>query len=60
MAWVLVVLVFVDSKLGVMPNGAYESMNKCFEARELFMATAPKPKINYDAICVRTDQLEML
>lgn len=30
-------------------------MDECFEAREYFMATAPQPKINYEAICIQTD-----
>ena len=30
-------------------------MAGCFEARDFFMATAPKPKINYEAVCVQTN-----
>ena len=39
----------------VSPQGVYPMMADCFEARDFFMATAPKPKINYEAICVQTD-----
>jgi len=33
---------------------------ECFEAREYFISTAPKPKINYEAICIQTDKMESL
>jgi hypothetical protein len=31
------------------------SMGDCFAAREYFLATAPQPKINYEAVCIQTD-----
>jgi hypothetical protein len=37
----------------------YPTMNDCFEAREFLLATAPQPKVNYDAICVATNKVEM-
>ena len=57
MTWVLFVIVLEADRYYVSPNGMYESMDDCFEAREFFMATAPQPKINYEAICVATDKL---
>ena len=32
-------------------------MAECFEAREYFIATAPKPKIDYEAVCIQTNQV---
>jgi hypothetical protein len=58
MTWVLFVIVLEADRYYVSPNGMYETMNDCFEAREFFMATAPKPKINYDAICIQSDKIE--
>lgn len=60
MAWVLVVLVFVEGRLGVMPNGVFISKEDCLSAQEHFMKTGPQPQINYDTICVNTDQLGLL
>ena len=40
-----------------MPQGPFATMAECFEAREHFINTAPKPKINYEAVCVQTDQM---
>jgi hypothetical protein len=34
-------------------------MEECFGARDLFIATAPKPKMNYDAICIQTNEITM-
>ena len=55
--WVLFVLLLEAEKYYVMPQGQYLTMEDCFGAHELFMRTAPKPKINYEAICVQTNQI---
>lgn len=56
MKWVLFAILIQDGGYGVMPQGPYLTMEDCFEARDFFLATAPKPKINYDAICIPTDK----
>lgn len=53
--WVLFVIFLEADRYMVAPQGVYPSMSGCFEARDFFMATAPQPKINYDAICIQTD-----
>lgn len=53
--WVLFVILLEADRYYVSPNGIYPTMGDCFEARDFFMATAPQPKINYDAICIQTD-----
>ena len=39
----------------VAPQGPFPTMEVCFEAREVALSTAPKPKINYEAVCIQTD-----
>jgi hypothetical protein len=53
--WVLFVLMLESNRYIVAVQGIHPSMAGCFEARDFFMATAPKPKINYEAVCVQTD-----
>lgn len=55
MKWVLFAIIIQADGYGVMPQGPYLTMEDCFEARDFFLATAPKPKINYEAVCVPTD-----
>jgi hypothetical protein len=55
MKWLLFAIIIQADGYGVMPQGPYLTMEDCFEARDFFLATAPKPKINYEAICVPTD-----
>jgi hypothetical protein len=57
--WVLFVLFLEAERYYVMPQGHYMTMNECFEARDFFIATAPQPKMNYDAICVQTNEITM-
>ena len=56
MKWVLFAIIIQADGYGVMPQGPYLTMEDCFEARDFFLATAPKPKINYEAVCVPTDK----
>ena len=53
--WLLFAILIQTDGYAVYPQGPFATMDKCFEAREYFMATAPQPKINYDAICIQTD-----
>ena len=59
MIWILFIIMLDSDRYYVQPNSFYSSMDKCFEARELFMATAPQPKINYEAVCIQTDEVQM-
>ena len=56
MMWFMVVIIAMDSGVKYFPNGVYTTMTKCFEAREEFMLSAPRPKINYEAVCIQTDK----
>ena len=57
--WALFIILLEAEKYYVMPQGVYETEIKCLEAQTLFMLTAPKPKMNYESICVPTDQVRM-
>jgi len=57
--WVLFIIVLEADRYYVQPNSFYSTMDKCFEARDVFMATAPQPKINYEAVCIQTNRMQM-
>ena len=57
--WVLFVLLLEAERYYVMPQGHYMTMEECFEARDVIINTAPKPKMNYDAICIQTNEITM-
>lgn len=54
--WVLFAILIQGNGYSVYPQGPFLSMDECFEAREVFIESGPKPKINYEAVCVQTDQ----
>ncbi len=56
--WMLFVLVLEADRYYVAPRGPFESMEVCFEERESILSTFPEPKINYEAVCIRTDKIE--
>ena len=53
--WLLFAILIQTDGYAVFPQGPFMTMNDCFEAREVFINTAPQPKINYEAVCVQTD-----
>jgi hypothetical protein len=55
--WILFVILLEADRYIVAPQGIFPAMDDCFAAHEAFMAEAPKPKMNYDAICIQTDKL---
>ena len=55
----LFVIVLEADRYFVAPRGPFESMEVCFEAREVIMNTAPQPKINYEAVCIATDKVSI-
>jgi hypothetical protein len=57
--WMLFVIMLEVDRYYVAPQGPFPSMEVCFEARDYFMDTAPKPKINYEAVCIQTDKVGM-
>ena len=59
MMWILFIIMLDADRYYVQPNSFYSTMAKCFEARDVFMATAPQPKINYEAVCIQTDRVQM-
>jgi hypothetical protein len=59
MTWLLFVILLESERYIVAPQGLFIEMNDCFEARDYFLATAPQPKINYEAVCIPSDVVEM-
>jgi len=59
MIWILFIIMLDSDRYYVQPNSFYSTMDKCFEARGVFMASAPQPKINYEAVCIQTDKVQM-
>jgi len=57
--WVLFVLLLEAERYYVVPQGHYMTMEECFEARDVVMQSAPQPKMNYDAICIQTNEITM-
>jgi len=55
--WMLFVIVLEVDRYYVAPRGPFGSMEVCFEARERTLSTFPQPKINYEAICIKTDKV---
>ena len=53
--WLLFAILIQTDGYAVYPQGPFMTMDQCFEAREHFINTAPKPKINYEAVCIQTD-----
>lgn len=56
--WLLFIITIFEGTYGVSANGPYPSMAKCFKVREALLKTYEQPKINYEAVCVRTDQVK--
>ena len=56
--WALIGVMLATQGVAVQPISLHDTMEECFEAREQIMLVMPKPKINYEAVCVRTDLFE--
>jgi len=41
----------------VASRGPFPTMEVCFEERESILSTLPKPKINYEAVCIQTNKV---
>lgn len=51
-SWVLALVMVSSYGIGVMQHGVYDTMDECFDARELLVHELGKPIVNYQAICV--------
>jgi len=56
--WMLFVIVLEADQYLVAPRGPYSTMEVCFEARDRTLSDFPEPKINYEAVCVRTNKIK--
>jgi len=55
--WILFTILLTAEGYYTHTQGPFSTMEDCFEAREFLIATGPKPKINYEAVCIQTDEL---
>lgn len=55
--WMLFVILLETDRYMVSPNGLFITQQECLTAREHFIATAPQPQINYEAICIETNKV---
>ena len=53
--WFLVGIAVGIGGAQAVPVSLHKSMDECFRAREVFMEELPKPKMNYEVVCIRTD-----
>ena len=53
--WFLVGIAVGIGGAQAVPVSLYKTMEECFAAREVFMEELPKPKMNYEVVCIRTD-----
>lgn len=54
-AWLLVAVVASGNEVVTKPFGIFIEMTDCFEGRDLLLAQAPQPKINYEVLCVKVN-----
>ena len=55
--WMLFTILLTAEGYYTHTQGPFTTMDDCFEARDFLIATGPKPKINYEAVCIQTDEL---
>ena len=55
--WILFTILLTAEGYLTHTQGPFATMDDCFEARDFLIATGPKPKINYEAVCIQTDEL---
>jgi len=55
--WLLVGILVQGSQVFTKPLGAFVEMDRCFEVREYVLAQASKPKLNYEVVCVQTNEM---
>jgi hypothetical protein len=60
MAWLLVAILIEDGTIFTKALGIYPSMGHCFEVREYVMQQSVKPKLNYETVCIQTNELNQL
>ena len=56
MSWILVAITITGLDINVFGSGVYESYEACLVEKEELMKEAPQPKINYEMICVMSNQ----
>jgi hypothetical protein len=55
--WMLFTILLTAEGYYTHTQGPFLTMIECFEARDLLIETGPKPKINYEAVCIEMDTI---
>lgn len=58
MSWLLVGILISGQQIMVKPFGFFPEMEDCFSARQIALSAVEKPKVNYEFVCIRTDNGE--
>lgn len=58
--WFLFIIILGEESYVVSVNSIHQTMGSCFVARDAIMTSAPKPKINYEAVCIKSDRVNLL
>jgi len=58
--WMLVAIILINGDFRIMAVSAHTDVETCNMHRQYFMATAPQPQMNYESVCIPTNQLEVL
>lgn len=60
MSWLLFAIILEAEQYYVKAVSAHKHAAECYAARDRMLATAPKPKINYEIVCIATDRVTVL
>lgn len=60
MVWALVLIWFTADDVHFKGVSIYQTEADCIAGRAIFMEMGPQPKINYESVCIGTDQLNNL
>lgn len=55
--WMLFTILIDQDRYWVQPQGPYKTAEECNEVKAFFLAAAPSPKINYGAVCIKSDEI---
>ena len=58
--WVLIGILIQDGMLYSKTLGIYPTEEVCAQVRIYVMDQAEKPKINYETVCIKTNQIQQM
>ena len=58
MVWVLMLIAVEADMFYIRGMGIHNSMDSCFRARQALVEEIGRPIVNYQTLCIQTDQLK--